>query len=89
MVFVSASSIEAGKPYIVKTDADVSLVEMNNTTIMPMGETVSDNGVTTYTVVFEPDEDVHYHSIEMEVPVIVEEKTFIEMWKCLQFRGIL
>lgn len=45
MVFVSASSIEAGKPYIVKTDADVSLVEMNNTTILPMGETVSDNGV--------------------------------------------
>ena len=45
MIFDSASDIKAGKPYIVKTNADVSLIEVNNATISPMATTVSDNGV--------------------------------------------
>lgn len=45
MIFDSASDIKAGKPYIVKTNADVSLIEVNNATISPMTTTVSKNGV--------------------------------------------
>ena len=47
MIFDSASksNIEAGKPYIVKTNADVSLIEVSNATISPMTTTVSKNGV--------------------------------------------
>ena len=45
MIFDSASDIKAGKPYIVKTNADVSLIEVSNATISPMTTTVSNNGV--------------------------------------------
>ena len=45
MIFDTASNIEAGKPYIVKTNADVSFIEVNNATISPMTTTVSNNGV--------------------------------------------
>ena len=45
MIFDSASDIKAGKPYIVKTNADVSFIEVNNATISPMTTTVSNNGV--------------------------------------------
>ena len=45
MIFDSASDIKAGKPYIVKTNADVSLIEVSNATISPMTTTVSKNGV--------------------------------------------
>ena len=64
------------------SDNDISCMEgtfrWKDDTIVP---TVSDNGVTKYTVVFEPKEAVHYHSIEMEVPVVVE-KTLIDLNDC-------
>ena len=45
MKFASASSIEAGKPYIVKTTSDVSQIDATDVTISSIVTKVSDNGV--------------------------------------------
>jgi len=45
MVFSAASSIEAGKPYIVKTASDVSSIEVTDKTITSCMVPVSENGV--------------------------------------------
>ena len=45
MVFSAASSIKAGKPYIVKTASDVSSIEVTDKTITSCMVPVSENGV--------------------------------------------
>jgi len=45
MKFASASSIEAGKPYIVKTGSDVTEISVTDKTFGTPASSVSDNGV--------------------------------------------